>query len=99
VLHQSTISCCTSNLNPPHIKNANFKIINKAGFFVKMLPNSMMLEYSRDLLRAMNSIASDLPVELTANLAIVASQYSAKENPSRVIDSVCKFFLQTLEIK
>lgn len=65
-----------------HIKNANFKIIKKAGFFVKMLPNSMMLEYSRDLLWAMNSIASDLPVELTANLAIVASQYSAKENPS-----------------
>ena len=56
-----------------HVENANFKIINKTGFFVKMLPNSMMLEFSRELLWAMNSLASDVPVELTANLAIVAS--------------------------
>lgn len=56
------------------VENANFKVISKSGFFVKILPNSMMLDFSRELLWAMNSIASDLPVELAANLAIVASR-------------------------
>jgi hypothetical protein len=49
-------------------------IINeKSGFFLKVLPNSMMLNYSSDLINALNLISSRLPSNLLANIAITGS--------------------------
>jgi 2-polyprenyl-3-methyl-5-hydroxy-6-metoxy-1,4-benzoquinol methylase len=54
-----------------HAKKAGFNVIDKAGFFIKMLPNSMMLDYSKDLLWGMNEISEKLPVNLAANICLV----------------------------
>lgn len=39
------------------IKSAGLKIIFSRGLFLKLVPNSMMLEWSRDILNGINSIA------------------------------------------
>jgi 2-polyprenyl-3-methyl-5-hydroxy-6-metoxy-1,4-benzoquinol methylase len=54
------------------INKADFKVVDRAGFFVKVLPNSMMLDYPKELLWAMNSLSDKLPINLTANLAVIA---------------------------
>jgi SAM-dependent methyltransferase len=54
--------------------SANFNVVGKYGFFVKLLPNSMMLDYSKELLWAMNRISADLPPELMANIAVTATK-------------------------
>lgn len=51
--------------------NAGYEIISKKGFFIKPLPNSMMLEYSPELIYALNSCGPEVPIELLANIAIV----------------------------
>jgi hypothetical protein len=54
------------------LKEAGFQVVEEKGFFFKPLPNSMMLEFSHDLLWAMNVIAETLPPELMANIAVRA---------------------------
>jgi 2-polyprenyl-3-methyl-5-hydroxy-6-metoxy-1,4-benzoquinol methylase len=54
------------------IRGAGLRPIESVGFFLKVLPNAMMLDYSRDLLWAMNIISSSLPKHLLANIAVVA---------------------------
>jgi len=54
------------------LRNAGFRPFERRGFFLKPLPNSMMLEYDRDLIRAMNLLGDELPVEMAANVAIRA---------------------------
>ncbi len=49
---------------------AGYEIIDQKGFFLKTLPNSMMLEYSKDLIYGLNECAEELAPELTANIAI-----------------------------
>lgn len=51
--------------------DAGYEIIGKKGFFIKALPNSMMLDYSPDLILALNNCGSVVPMELLANIAIV----------------------------
>jgi hypothetical protein len=46
--------------------------VDSAGFFLKVLPNSMMLEYSRELLWGLNAISPSLPKNLLANIAAIA---------------------------
>jgi 2-polyprenyl-3-methyl-5-hydroxy-6-metoxy-1,4-benzoquinol methylase len=55
-------------------EQAGFQIIVKSGFFLKVLPNSMMLDYSNDLISALNSISEILPPSLLANIAIVGTK-------------------------
>jgi len=54
------------------LRSAGFRPFERRGFFLKPLPNGMMLEYDRDLIRAMNLLGDELPVEMAANLAIRA---------------------------
>ena len=54
------------------IRGAGLRPIESVGFFLKVLPNAMMLDYSRELLWAMNIISSSLPKHLLANIAVVA---------------------------
>lgn len=55
------------------IASAGFSIREERGFFLKSLPNSMMLNFSRQLLDALNQISPSLPPSLLANLVVVAS--------------------------
>jgi 2-polyprenyl-3-methyl-5-hydroxy-6-metoxy-1,4-benzoquinol methylase len=56
-----------------HIRQAGLYPEDSVGFFLKVLPNSMMLEYSRELLLGLNVISGALPADVLANIAIVAS--------------------------
>jgi 2-polyprenyl-3-methyl-5-hydroxy-6-metoxy-1,4-benzoquinol methylase len=57
-----------------HISQANFKIKEKKGFFLKTLPNSMMLKFDIKLIKALNSISEKLPFNVLANLAYVITK-------------------------
>lgn len=54
------------------LQEAGLNAAVKTGFFLKPLANSMMLGYSTALLQAMNQIAPQVPVELLANIGVVA---------------------------
>ena len=59
------------------LTRAQFRVIESTGFFLKPLPNSMMLDYSMDLLHALNDIAPRIPQELLANIGVVAVPIAA----------------------
>lgn len=54
------------------LEEAGFEVFERRGFFLKTLPNGMMLDYSPELIRAMNQLGDQLPPELTANVAVRA---------------------------
>lgn len=56
-----------------HIKAAGLNVISKNGFFLKILPNSMMTGFNLDLIKALNQISTDIDIDLLANIGIVAS--------------------------
>jgi len=56
------------------IEAAGLRVIETTGFFLKVLPNSMMLDYSRELLWALNVISPSLPSNLLANIAVIADK-------------------------
>jgi len=58
------------------LKAGGFAVTEATGFFLKPVANSMMLEYSAELLSAMNEIAPELPKELLANIGVVATKTS-----------------------
>lgn len=51
---------------------AGFKCFSEKGFFAKLLPNSMMLDFSIQLIEGLNLLGDELPVALTANIAVRA---------------------------
>ena len=53
------------------VEAAGFKVLDKTGFFLKTLPNSMMLDHSESLIHALNEISPQVPVELLANIGMV----------------------------
>jgi 2-polyprenyl-3-methyl-5-hydroxy-6-metoxy-1,4-benzoquinol methylase len=55
-----------------HLREAGFEVIECRGFFLKTLPNGMMLDYSPALIRALNTVGDSLPPHLMANIAIRA---------------------------
>jgi SAM-dependent methyltransferase len=54
------------------LRAAGFEPFEHRGFFLKTLPNSMMLGHSPALIRALNVLGDSLPVSQTANLAVRA---------------------------
>jgi len=54
-----------------HVKIADFDILGKAGFFLKVLPNSMMTEFSIELIRALNKISDKINPDLLGNIGLV----------------------------
>ena len=54
--------------------NAGLKVVTTEGFFLKTLPNSMMLGYSKDLVVALNKISPLMPKNLLANIGLVATK-------------------------
>lgn len=53
---------------------AGLKVKETEGFFLKTLPNSMMLGFSRDLIIALNKISPVIPKEMLANIGMVATK-------------------------
>ena len=53
---------------------AGLTIKEKSGFFLKVLPNSMMLNYSNDLINALNLISESIPSNFLANIAITGTK-------------------------
>lgn len=54
------------------VEQAGLRVSDKAGFFLKLLPNSMMLSFSDTLLDALNRISPDMPPEMLANIGVIA---------------------------
>lgn len=55
-----------------HLDAAGYRVVEEKGFFLKTLPNSMMLGHSPALIDALNQLGDELPAELLANLAVRA---------------------------
>jgi 2-polyprenyl-3-methyl-5-hydroxy-6-metoxy-1,4-benzoquinol methylase len=56
------------------IIESDLKVAETAGFFLKTLPNSMMLGYTKELVIALNKISPLLPKTLMANIGLVATK-------------------------
>jgi SAM-dependent methyltransferase len=54
------------------LRAAGFEPFERRGFFLKAVPNGMMLDYPAELIRAMNQLGDQLPPEMQANLAVRA---------------------------
>ncbi len=52
---------------------SGMKVESTYGFFLKTLPNSMMLGYSKELIVALNNISPSLPQHLLANIGLIAT--------------------------
>jgi 2-polyprenyl-3-methyl-5-hydroxy-6-metoxy-1,4-benzoquinol methylase len=55
------------------VSESGLRVIETAGFFLKALPNSMMLGYSKDLVIALNKVSPMMPKNLLANIGLVAT--------------------------
>ena len=55
-------------------ESTGFKITEKFGYFLKTIPNSMMLNYSADLLKALTNISHAMKPNLMANIGLVATK-------------------------
>lgn len=55
-----------------HLREGGFEPVEQRGFFLKTLPNGMMLDHSPALVQALNELGDRLPVTMTANLAVRA---------------------------
>ena len=54
------------------LATAGFESVETKGFFLKVLPNSMMLTYSPELIKALNVLSEQFPAEMAANIAVRA---------------------------
>jgi SAM-dependent methyltransferase len=54
------------------VEAAGLRVVDELGWFLKTLPNSMMLGFDPALLRAQFSISDELSPDMLANIAIVA---------------------------
>ena len=50
---------------------AGFEVTEERGFFLKSLPNSMMIDHDPKLILEQNKISSELPANLLANICVV----------------------------
>ncbi len=58
------------------VRRAGLKVTRQEGFFLKILPNSMMLGFSKELLQALNHISPRLENKLLGNIGVIASRVS-----------------------
>lgn len=58
------------------LESAGYQVESKTGFFLKTLPNSMMKDYSPELIQALNDISEEIPAEWLANIGILARMSS-----------------------
>lgn len=56
------------------LKQNGWNIQERRGFFLKPLANSQMINFDRNLIRAMCEITDEIPAELCANIALIVSR-------------------------
>lgn len=56
------------------VRAAGLYPVETMGFFLKVLPNSMMLDYSQALLKALNEVSESLPTDILANIGMIVSR-------------------------
>ncbi len=54
------------------VLKSGLKVKETTGFFLKVLPNSMMLSYSKELINALNEVSPLIPKNLLANIGLIA---------------------------
>lgn len=54
--------------------NSGLKIIDKSGFFLKVLPNSMMTSFDINLIKALNTISPEIDTNILANIGMIVSK-------------------------
>jgi 2-polyprenyl-3-methyl-5-hydroxy-6-metoxy-1,4-benzoquinol methylase len=54
------------------LRQGGFEPFERKGFFLKVLPNGMMLDHSPELIQALNDLGDELPAGLGANIAVRA---------------------------
>jgi len=59
------------------LESAGMRVTESMGYFLKVVPNSMMLDYSTDLLKSLNEISPSLPKDVLANIVVVAKKTGA----------------------
>jgi SAM-dependent methyltransferase len=67
------------------IGQAGLCLVDSSGFFLKVLPNSMMLEYSRELLWGLNAISPSLPKQILANIAAIVTKNTAATDDKKPV--------------
>jgi len=55
------------------VHEAGLRVVKRKGFFLKTLPNSMMLNFSEELLNSLNAVSHLVPDHLLANIGVVVS--------------------------
>jgi len=51
-----------------------FEVSERFGYFVKIVPNSMMFSCKHDLIKALTNISSPLPSDMLANVGLIATK-------------------------
>jgi 2-polyprenyl-3-methyl-5-hydroxy-6-metoxy-1,4-benzoquinol methylase len=54
------------------VEKAGFQVASEFGYLLKTVPNSMMLAYPPQMVRALNAISGELPTHMLANIGVVA---------------------------
>jgi 2-polyprenyl-3-methyl-5-hydroxy-6-metoxy-1,4-benzoquinol methylase len=57
-----------------HFEATGFEISERFGYFVKVVPNSMMVDWNHDLIKALTHISDHLPPHMLANVGLVATK-------------------------
>ena len=61
--------------------NEEFVVVDEAGFFLKALPNSMMIDFNSKLIEQFNLISDSISPELLANICVVATMKKSSNCP------------------
>jgi SAM-dependent methyltransferase len=56
------------------VEAAGLRVVDELGWFIKVVPNAMMLEWDPALLQALFDVSDALPPRLLANIAVVAER-------------------------
>jgi 2-polyprenyl-3-methyl-5-hydroxy-6-metoxy-1,4-benzoquinol methylase len=54
------------------VEAAGFRVQDEFGYLLKTVPNSMMLAYPREMVRALNAMSDEIPAHMLANIGVVA---------------------------
>jgi 2-polyprenyl-3-methyl-5-hydroxy-6-metoxy-1,4-benzoquinol methylase len=57
-----------------HFEANGFEISDRFGYFLKIVPNSMMVGWNHDLIKSLTHISDQLPPHMLANVGLVATK-------------------------
>ena len=76
IINTNNLSALMSRLemiNGDKFEATGFEVSERFGYFVKIVPNSMMVGWSHDLIKALTNISSQLPPYIRANVGLIAT--------------------------